>query len=329
LYPGLWRLALSYRRQLADRLRQRIHGEGLRRLYARRLDHDERYRGIPKLLKTGVATDDDATPVEARKTSSYYQEFLTPLNLWDYAAVRIGRGDLVWCLSLQRTPSQGPFSAIELRWLAELSNGLDSVVRISAALGLAKSEAALNAFDFSERAALLLDRSGHVVRVNVAAERLIGEDLHVFAGRIRCRDPKSTDLLSRSIRTLLWSLDASTTPPIVLQKVSGGRLVIYPMRLPGLTSSPLSAFHAILVISDTDQTHSAEAATLRDVFDLTAAESRLAVAVANGKDLETFSAERQLSKQTVRNQLKSIFLKTGTNRQAQLAVMLSTLVPKK
>jgi DNA-binding CsgD family transcriptional regulator len=293
------------------------------------IDHDERHRGIPKLLKTGVATDDDATPLEARKRSPYYQEFLEPCNLRDFAGVRIGRGDLVWCLSLQRTPDQGPFSATELRWLAELSNGLDSVVRISAALGLAKGEAALNAFDFSERAALLLDRSGHVVRVNVAAERLIGEELQILAGRIRCRDPKTTDLLSRSIRTLLWSLDASTTPPIVLQKVSGGKLVIYPMRLAGLTTSPLSAFHAILVISDTDVTCSAATATLREVFDLTAAESCLAVAVANGKDLETFSTERQLSKQTVRNQLKSIFLKTGTNRQAQLAVTLSSLIPKK
>jgi DNA-binding CsgD family transcriptional regulator len=101
------------------------------------------------------------------------------------------------------------------------------------------------------------------------------------------------------------------------------------MRLPGLTSSPLSAFHAILVISDTDQAHSAEAVTLRAVFDLTTAEARLAVAVASGKDLDTFSTERKLSKQTLRNQLKSIFLKTGTGRQAELAVMLSTLIPKK
>jgi len=101
------------------------------------------------------------------------------------------------------------------------------------------------------------------------------------------------------------------------------------MRLPGLTSSPLSAFHAILVITDTDAVHSAATATFRDVFDLTPAETRLAVAIATGKDLETFATERQLSRQTLRNQLKSIFLKTGTNRQAQPAVMLSTLIPKK
>jgi DNA-binding CsgD family transcriptional regulator len=115
---------------------------------------------------------------------------------------------------------------------------------------------------------------------------------------------------------------------VIFPKASGGKLVVYPMRLPGLSSSPLSAFHAILVISDTDVTHSATTTTLQQVFDLTASEAHLAVAMANGRDLETVAIERQISKETVRNQLKSVFLKTGTNRQAQLAVMLSSLVPK-
>lgn len=290
---------------------------------------DERYRGKIPFLSKGVATDDDCMPLDARKRSPFYQEFLRACNLNGWAGVRIGRGDLVWNMSLQRTPDQGPYSASELHCLSGLADTLDSVVQISAALGLAKGESALNAFEFSERAALLLDRSGHVVRVNTAAERLLGEDLQISAGYIRCQDPKSNEALDGAIRTLFWSLDAFTTAPVVVQKLSGGRLVIYPMRLPGLTDSPLSAFHAILVISDTDLMHSADVTTLRDVFELTAAESRLAVALTNGKDLETYATERGLSKQTLRNQLKSIFLKTGTNRQAQLAVMLSNLVPKK
>lgn len=290
---------------------------------------DERYRAWAPFFKHGVATDDDCMPLEARKRSPYYQEFLRACNLMEWAGVRVGRGDLVWNLSLQRTPDQGPFSAVELNWLSDLANTLDSVVQTSAALGLAKGEAALEAFDFSERAAILLDRRGSVVRANVAAERLIGEDLQISAGRIFCPDPKANERLARAIKTLLWSYKTSTTPPVVFPKASGGRFVIYPMRLPGLTNSPLSAFHAILVISDTDTARAATTATLREAFDLTVAEAHLAVAIAMGKDLETFSVERDLSKETVRNQLKSIFLKTGTNRQAQLAVMLSTLTPNR
>ncbi len=293
------------------------------------IDRDERYRAEAKLLRDGVVTDDDCLPAEVRKRSPYYQDFLGACNLTDWAGVRVGRGEFVWVLSIQRTRDQGPFSAAELSGLAALSNTFDSVVQTGAALGLAKAEAALDAFDFSERAAILLDRRGSAVRANAAAERLIGEDLGISAGRIFCQDAEANEQLAGAIKTLLWSQTTSTVPPVVLPKRSGGKLVIYPMRLPGLTSSPLSAFHGILVISDTDAPYAAATATFSEVFDLTAAEARLAVAIATGKDLNSFSVERRLSKETVRNQLKSIFLKTGTNRQAQLAVMFSTLVPKK
>lgn len=293
------------------------------------IERDERYLGVKKFLRKGVATDDDCMPAEARKRSAYYQDFLAACNLRDFAAVRIGRGDLVWNVSLQRTPEQGPFSADELEWLRKLTESLDSVVQISAALGMARADAALDAFDFSQRAALLLDRMGSVVRVNAAAERLIGEDFQISGGHVRSSNPHANERLNHAIRVLLWSHKAATISPVIVPKTSGGKLVIYPMRLPGLTSSPLSAFHAILVISDTDMTNSAATTTLQMVFDLTASEAHLAVAMANGKDLETVATERQISKETVRNQLKSVFLKTGTNRQAQLAVMLSSLIPEK
>lgn len=304
--------------------------DGCTELYIRDGWHtrDERYLAKAIFLSKGVATDDNCMPLEARQRSPFYQEFLRAFNLTEWAGVRIGRGDLVWNMSLQRTPDQGPYSASELQGLAELANTLDSVVQTSTALGMARGEAALTAFDFSARPALLLDRSGRVVRVNASAERLIGEDFQISAGHVRSRDPHANERLNHAIRALLWSYKASTIPPVILPKTSGGKLVVYPMRLPGLTSSPLSAFHAILVVSDTDTTHSAATTTLQQVFDLTASEALLAVAMANGKDLEAVAIERQISKETVRNQLKSVFLKTGTNRQAQLAVMLSSLVPK-
>ena len=290
---------------------------------------DERYRAKEAFLTRGVATDDDCMPNEARKRSPFYQEFLRACDLSGWAGVRVGSGDLVWNLSLQRKTDQEQYCPSELRWLSEWSRTLDSIVQICSALGLASGETALHAFDFSGRAALLLDRSGQVLRVNAAADRLLGEDLQISAGRIRCEDSRSNEVLSVAIRALFWCPDAVSLAPIVLRKLSGGRIVIYPMRLMGLTNSPLSAFHGILVISDTDLTQSAGMMSLREIFDLTAAEARLAVALARGQDLETFAGERGLSKETVRNQLKSIFLKTGTNRQARLATMLTGLVPTK
>lgn len=290
---------------------------------------DERYRGVESFLKRGVGTDNDCMSVDARKKSPFYQEFLAADNLTDYAGVRVGRGDNVWNLSLQRSPREGPYSKDELRSLARLSQMLDSIVKVSSALGFAKGEAVLDAFQFSETCGFLLNRKGEVVRVNPAAEELLGVDLQITNKRVRLRNAHETELLDRSIRALFWEADAPVVPPVVLSKESGGKLVVYPMRLPGLADSPLSAFHVILVVSDTDAQRSHSAATLRTVFNLTAAEARLATAMGNGRDVEAYAGSVGVSKETVRNQLKSIFLKTNTGRQAELVALLATLMPNR
>lgn len=293
------------------------------------LEHDERYRAKAKFLRCGVATDDDCLPAELRKRSPFYQDFLPHCGLSEWAGVRVGRGDQVWNLSIQRTPAQGAFSREELTWLARLSERLDSIVEISCALAAAKGQTALDVLQFSDRAALLLNRAGEVVHSNPAADALIGCDLIISGGKVRSCDHQATERLDRSLKELLWTKIASVVPPIVFPKTEGGNLVIYPMRLNGITDSPLSAFHAILVIVDTQAKKSLSATTLRVLFDLTPTEARLATAIANGVDLTSFALRTGVSKETVRNQLKAIFDKTGARRQPELAALLSTLIPKK
>ncbi len=158
---------------------------------------------------------------------------------------------------------------------------------------------------------------------------LIGEDLGISAGRIFCQDAEANEQLAGAIN------DAAVEPND-LDRATGraAQEIRQQARHLSDAASRADEFSAVSIPRhpghlDTDAPYAAATATFSDVFDLTAAEARLAVAIATGKDLNSFSVERRLSKETVRNQLKSIFLKTGTNRQAQLAVMFSTLVPKK
>jgi DNA-binding CsgD family transcriptional regulator len=59
-------------------------------------------------------------------------------------------------------------------------------------------------------------------------------------------------------------------------------------------------------------------ALLRTAFGLTAGEADLALALAAGERLGRIAAQRGVSIETVRTQLKSIFLKTKTRRQSDL-----------
>jgi DNA-binding CsgD family transcriptional regulator len=293
------------------------------------MERDDRYRGKQTFLRRGVITDHDCLPAEQRRRSPFYQDFLARCKLPEFAGVRVGRGDHVWNLSIQRTPAQGAFSRQELSWLAGLSGRLDSVAEISRAFGLAKGEAVLDAFQFSERAAMLLNRAGEVVRANVAAEAMIGPDLMVSRKRIQSASRDATEQLQRALRTLLWTPVASLVPPIAFPRAGGGNLVLYLMRLNGGTASPLSAYHAIVVIVDPGAGRSVLATTLRILFDLTPAEARLATAIANGQDLTAFATTARVAKETVRKQLRAVFQKTETSRQSELGALLNSLVPHK
>ncbi len=67
------------------------------------------------------------------------------------------------------------------------------------------------------------------------------------------------------------------------------------------------------------------AGALQEYYNLTAAEARLALMLASGQSLTEISTTLNLSQNTVRNQLKSVFAKTETSRQAELvALIMST-----
>lgn len=62
---------------------------------------------------------------------------------------------------------------------------------------------------------------------------------------------------------------------------------------------------------------------LSSQFGLTPAEARLAKVMSEGGSVSEYAANQGLSKHTVRSQLRSVFGKTGTHRQAQLASLLA------
>ena len=62
---------------------------------------------------------------------------------------------------------------------------------------------------------------------------------------------------------------------------------------------------------------------LEGLFDLTAAEARVARGIASGDTIAGLSAQFGTSAGTVRTQLKAVMAKTGTARQAELVQLLS------
>jgi hypothetical protein len=74
---------------------------------------DERNQGAAIMKKHGVVDDLDIVSIDEIKKRAYYQEFLAPVGLRWFAGVKVACGGDLWCLSVQRSVEQTPFSPEE------------------------------------------------------------------------------------------------------------------------------------------------------------------------------------------------------------------------
>lgn len=289
---------------------------------------DQRFRGVATMRQQGVADDLDCVSPGEMQRHPFYQEFLAPRGLRWFAGVEMRAGDDVWCLSINRSIDRGPFSAAEKRRLARLSRKLASVAELSRALGFASASATLEAFDVSGTAAVLLDRQAKVIRTNAAAERLLlAGSVRMLGKRIAAADPAAGAVLCPILRDLLWnSSGASLMPPVALPRPMLPPVLAYTLRLPTLAANPLGAAQAVVVLIDPRAKPLTVEDNLRQAFHLTKAEARLASRLATGEPLEQICDQIGIVKETGRNQLKSIFTKTGVNRQAELVLLMARML---
>jgi DNA-binding CsgD family transcriptional regulator len=186
-------------------------------------------------------------------------------------------------------------------------------------------------FERSGMAILVLSDEGRILFTSPGADAILREADAISAvnGRLR---PVSRSTAKR-LTTLVCG--ATVTGAASGCPVGGALTIERAFRRPlTLLVAPLhpargnfgaSIPAAILFIKDPEQSTLA-VGTLQEIFGLTGAEAALAKELADGKSIEDIATFRHISLSTARTQLKAIFAKTATNRQAQLVAMLSNTV---
>ena len=171
---------------------------------------------------------------------------------------------------------------------------------------------------------LILDALGRVVQTNGRAGRYLGLDLEV---RRRSNDETgiSTTALQQALRGALR--DASAASPrlgyiIALPRTTQRPILLRSVQIDGADDSPGDRIVAIVLL-DLEHCPQPDDLILQQVFGLTPAETRLAKRLAGGEDLSGIAEDFGLKIGTVRMQLKAIFWKTGTRRQAELVALLA------
>jgi DNA-binding CsgD family transcriptional regulator len=118
---------------------------------------------------------------------------------------------------------------------------------------------------------------------------------------------------------------AQACAPIVVDRDEAPWLLVEAMPVTAFGSDLFSPGRVILLLTDLRSPLRPEATHLCAAFGLTVAEAKLAAKLASGSGVNGAAASLGVSRETARTQLKAVFTKTNTCRQAELAALVARL----
>ncbi|PLP56249.1 hypothetical protein CYK37_26060 [Mesorhizobium loti] len=193
--------------------------------------------------------------------------------------------------------------------------------RLASGLRLDAGLAALQALAFG---CVICDGAGHVLFANQAAETLEASGIITLAARqgLQARNLGQSRQLAASISA---TAAGGTGDALILTTRDGIRVFALttplPVRLGGQSG------HVLVTLRSESAATTLDATALQQLFPLTTAEARLALALAAGHSLAKYAAEHRVSDNTLRTQIASILHKTGTENQRELVRMFGLLPP--
>jgi DNA-binding CsgD family transcriptional regulator len=282
-------------------------------------------RGVPRLLAgADVITDADLFESETEMLRDPLYATLGEFGLKWFAGVGFRAGSALWALTIQRSPKEGMFDADEVKALSRVSARLTEAATLSTVVGRSTLTGVTNALDLIQIAAIAVGRFGAVIGMNGQAEACLGPDLAIRKNRLTLRDRQANADLTRLIDQLDHTSDLLTVPssPIVMRRIDKRPIVVQMQPVPPAARSPFLGARAILSIRDLEGCAAFDPNLLATIFELTPAQARLAAMLARGDSVEDAAREIGVAVSTARNQLKTIFQRTGTHRQAELVALL-------
>ena len=279
----------------------------------------------------------DTFPRDEYDDHPFYREFWSAFNARSLLAAKVAEDErYIAMLGMVRSYAEPPYCETDIRTLEIYVGHLAAAFRITQRLrklhGAAAAGAAL--MEASDRPMVLLDAKAQIVKANGAARDFLrsGQALYEQGGRLCCRDMA----IERRLGEMLTERRGEDSA--VRAKAGNKRfaLQIANDALPAIlcsvwrlqAESTVGIFGvrpiALLTVAlqRLDRSEPLDPIFLASLFDLTPAEVRVAIAVVQGHDLKDVAKAHRTSIETVRSQLKSIYVKTDTHRQAQLVELL-------
>ncbi len=175
---------------------------------------------------------------------------------------------------------------------------------------------------------VILDLGGHIIRCSPKADETLAErdGLQLLAGKLRATCAKEDREFQAAIKLAVQAAASGvqTTRGMALTRLSGHRnlgAIVQAMPARG-SSAAIGTPTVAIFIRDPEANAEVEGELVRQLFDLTPAEAAVARRLASGLSLEDAASSLDISRNTARAHLRSIFSKSGITRQTELVRLM-------
>jgi DNA-binding CsgD family transcriptional regulator/PAS domain-containing protein len=283
-----------------------------------------------------AVTMHDFVDAEELERSEYFQEWLVPMDMVYAVGVDMrDRNRYHVRLRICRPRHVGNFSAEDCAVVEMFVPHLKTAIHLFSELDVVRTERSIyaDAMDQLTLATIVLDESGRVLHANRLAESILAER----DGITRVNDAlqlANHDDAKRFRELITRAVEAQRTSKAGLVEVMRVRrpsgqpdigLVVRPSSSGvGGPDERLTASVAVFLSAETDDApeRAPPSTVIQKLFGLTPKEAILALRLAGGDSLQEASETLGISTNTARAHLRSIFAKTGVDRQAKLVRVL-------
>lgn len=281
-------------------------------------------RLLERANHAGFLTDSDLHSEHELATLPMYAEFLNPRGCAAGAATMIQGGhDDAMVIAIEGFPGHEN-SRDAAVYLNRLRPHLCRAAVLSSEVEAAGQKNLLDAFNAVGSAIGLLDDQGRLLAASDEFQHYVGQLVHDSPARLRLQDPAADARFAAALKRLdRWASGISIA---LRDEHMIGRAILNIVPSAQDALQLFSGVSSFAVISRARNDLLPNADIIAALFDLTAAEARVARAIAEGLTPAEIAQRHNVSRETVRSQLKRVLLKTSTNRQAELSLLISRLV---
>lgn len=264
--------------------------------------------------------------------SALYDDFCHDANMpFGCQTVLLNQGGLLIGLATLRSYDDGPTSEEDRTIFSDIAPHVLAAARMQRSLENEAARLVAGSLDALSAAAFLCDRRGRVGAMTAAAETMISEGglIALRDGELCASQMAENRELRAMIDQMLTSNDSAPAPRSLwlgMNKPIARRRLCEAFRLPRREFSFGFDPHLLVTVRTASDISAAERDAIRKLLGLTTAEAEIAMMMAEGLPRETIAVRRGTSTGTVSVQIKRLFEKTSTAREAELVALVRRML---